>query len=129
VVKIEGLRSFIQSFYYNTNGRLSCISPASMQGVHQEEAAEILALAQAADGEPAQQSCRKKRIAGKLSGENLRKLAELNAISRQRVVAGNGTILVNHHEGSGALSSGILAGLVAEIVIELRNTRMEVARS
>jgi hypothetical protein len=44
MVKIEGAGGFVQSFDYNANGGyFGRISPASVQGIHQEEAAQVLA--------------------------------------------------------------------------------------
>src|SRR5580700_9365795 len=41
------------------------------------------------------------------------------------MVSGDRTATVNHDEGCGDLSSGILAGLMMEVVIEFRNARVE----
>ena len=82
-------------------------------------------MVRTADGQPAQQGRRKKRITGKLLGDRLRQLAELDAKSREGIVAEDYAVLADHDERRGDLSPGILAGLVVKIAVELRRARVE----
>jgi hypothetical protein len=126
VVKIEGVGGLVQSFYYNANRRyLRRVSPTSVQGIHQEKATELLVPAPTADGHPAEQGGRKKRIARKPPGDGVRQLPELNAISRESIVTENRTTACDHDERCGDFSSGILAGLMMDVTVEFRNARVE----
>ena len=126
VVKIEGAGGLVQSFNYNANRRyLRRVSPTSVQGIHQEKATEVLAPAGTADGQAAEQGGRKKRIARKPPGDGFRQLTELNAVSRESIVAENRATAVEHDERRGDFSSGILAGLMMDVAVEFRNARVE----
>jgi len=126
VMEIEGSRILIQCVDHHANGRhLRRVFPASVESVHQKKSSEALSTARAADSQPAQAGCRQKRVAGKLLGYGLRKLAEPDAVCRQRVVAHQSPLRVNKHEWCSDLSSGILPGLLVEVSVEFRNARMK----
>jgi hypothetical protein len=126
VMKIEGAGGLAESFDYNANRRyLRRDCPTSVQGIHQEKAAEVLAPAPTADGQPAEQGGRKKRIAREPPGDGFRQLTELNATSRESIVTENRTAAVEHDERCGDFPPGILAGPMMDVTVEFRNARVE----
>src|SRR5665647_503749 len=126
VVKIEGSGGLVQSFNYNANRRyLRRGSPTSVQGIHQEKPTEVSTPARAADGQPAEQGGWKKRIARKLPGDGFRQFTEQNTVSREGIVTENRATAVDHDKRCGDFSSGILAGLTMDVVVEFQNARVE----
>lgn len=115
---VERQGEFVERFDDHTHGADFCgSSPASVESIHEQKAAEFLTAMGARDRQPAQQCGWKTRIAGELFRDGVGEFAELDAIARERVVADDGAALVQHNEWRGGFSSSVLAGLLMQIAV------------
>lgn len=96
-----------------------------MERIHQQQSSELLSLILVADSEPAQQRRWNQRIFRKFLGEFGWKLRQANSVRGKRVISQNSPRRINHHEWRRHFPSGVLAGLPAQVIVQLWNATAE----
>src|SRR5208282_5291529 len=104
MMEVEVAGVFVEGFHHNTDrSNFQRVLPTSIQRVHQEESPETAAPARTGDRQSAKQRCGEVWVTGQLSRNRFRQFAELESVSRERVVAGDCALAVDQDERCGHL--------------------------
>ena len=124
VVQVEGSGSGIQCVDdYPRRSNFRCVSPAAVQGVHQEKSPKPSAAGGTAYGQSAQERGWDQWVARESLADCARESVEPDTVRRKGVVAENGTAGINQHERRGDPPLRVLASLMVKVLVEFCNAR------